>query len=81
MISTSMSAGDRLYHRQAGGGGYGDPYSRDPDAVSRDFKNGRVSLEAAGEDYGVVLDASSGSVNAQGTRALRAQSVRHGKDQ
>ena len=39
----------------AGGGGYGDPLTRDPQAVLRDVLNGFVSLEAAREDYGVVI--------------------------
>ena len=30
MISTTMRAGERMYHRQAGGGGWGDPLQRDP---------------------------------------------------
>ena len=81
MISTSMRAGDRLYHRQAGGGGYGDPYLREPDAVSRDFKNGRVSRDAAKQDYAVVLDEDKTSVNSEATRALRSQLPRDGKRQ
>src|SRR5207302_1149958 len=39
----------------AGGGGYGDPLTRDPQAVLRDVLNGFVSLEAARADYGVVI--------------------------
>ena len=39
----------------AGGGGYGDPMTRDPQAVLRDVLNGFVSLDAAREDYGVVI--------------------------
>ena len=73
MISTAMKAGDRLYHRQAGGGGYGDPYLRDPNAVARDFKNGRVSLKAAREDYGVVLDEVTASVKSDATQSLRSK--------
>src|ERR1700722_14037157 len=44
MISASMRAGDRLYRRQAGGGGHGDPYLRDPEAVSRDVRRARHDL-------------------------------------
>ena len=35
MISTTMAAGEVIYHRQAGGGGWGDPLERDPEAVAR----------------------------------------------
>jgi N-methylhydantoinase B len=38
-----------------GGGGYGDPFRRDPAAVLDDVLNGYVSLEAAQRDYGVVV--------------------------
>ncbi len=39
----------------AGGGGFGDPLTREPQAVLRDVLNGFVSLEAARADYGVVI--------------------------
>ena len=38
-----------------GGGGYGDPFARDPQRVLDDVVNGYVSSEAAASDYGVVL--------------------------
>jgi N-methylhydantoinase B len=38
-----------------GGGGYGDPFERDPQRVLDDVVNGYVSLEAAERDYGVVV--------------------------
>ncbi|HLW46954.1 MAG TPA: hydantoinase B/oxoprolinase family protein [bacterium] len=39
----------------AGGGGFGDPFTRDPAAVLRDVLNGFVSIDAARQDYGVVI--------------------------
>jgi N-methylhydantoinase B len=39
----------------AGGGGFGDAFTRDPQAVLRDVLNGFVTLDAAREDYGVVI--------------------------
>ena len=74
MISTTMTAGEVIYHRQAGGGGWGDPLERDPEAVARDVGNDKVSLAAARDQYGVVLDESL-SVNREATSALRAQRV------
>ena len=56
MISTAIVEGERIYHRQAGGGGWGDPLERDPEAVARDVRNRKVSIEAAREAYGVALD-------------------------
>jgi N-methylhydantoinase B len=41
-----------------GGGGWGDPLEREPELVLHDVVEGRVSLEAAREAYGVVLSGS-----------------------
>ena len=56
MISTTMRAGEVLYHRQPGGGGWGDPLERSPESVLRDVKNQKISLRSAREDYAVILD-------------------------
>jgi N-methylhydantoinase B len=53
-----------------GGGGLGDPLERDPAAVLEDVANGRVSLAAAAEIYGVKLLKLC--VDAAGTEAQRA---------
>ena len=71
MISTSMQANERIYHRQAGGGGWGQALERDPKAVARDVKNDKVSLEAARQDYGVVLDKNTLAVDEDATVSLR----------
>ena len=47
-----MQAGDRLIFSTAGGGGWGDPRTRDRNAVAADVKAGYVSPEAARRDYG-----------------------------
>jgi N-methylhydantoinase B len=39
-----------------GGGGYGDPRSRDPEAVLADVVEGYVSLQAARDLYGVAIE-------------------------
>jgi N-methylhydantoinase B len=41
-----------------GGGGYGNPFERDPQAVLDDVLNGYVTLEAAARDYGVVINCT-----------------------
>jgi N-methylhydantoinase B len=41
----------------AGGGGFGDPWERDPEHVRNDVLDGRVSREHADNAYGVVIDA------------------------
>jgi len=71
MISTSIKQGERIYHRQAGGGGWGNPLERSPAAVERDVRNGKVSLAAARRDYGVAIDEQTGKVDRAATRELR----------
>ena len=48
-----ISRGDLVSYRLSGGGGYGDPRERDPDAVRDDVADGYVSRAAAAETYGV----------------------------
>lgn len=53
-----------------GGGGFGDPRLRDPALVARDVAQGKVSVAAARDLYGVAFDAS-GNLDAAATVALR----------
>lgn len=55
------------------GGGYGDPLERDPALVLEDVLDEYVSLEHARQQYGVVIDETSWSVDAAATTALREQ--------
>ena len=71
MVSTSMSEDDVLYHRQAGGGGWGPASSRCPEQVAHDVRDGRVSIERAREDYRVVVEPQSFTVNQEETEKLR----------
>ncbi len=52
---TSLLPGDRVQLNLPGGGGYGDPFKRPPEAVLNDVVNGYVSIEAAERDYGVLI--------------------------
>ena len=69
---------DVVIMESAGGGGYGDPLGRDPEAVRADVLAGFVSAERAREGYGVVLD-ESGEVDEAATTAAResSRSTRH----
>ncbi|MET0852380.1 MAG: hydantoinase B/oxoprolinase family protein, partial [Candidatus Rokuibacteriota bacterium] len=49
-----IAAGERVRIMTGGGGGYGPPAERDPEAVRRDVSEGYVSAEAAQRDYGVT---------------------------
>lgn len=50
-----LNRGDTMTVLTPGGGGFGDPYLREPEAVLRDVVRGFVSIEAAERDYGVIL--------------------------
>jgi N-methylhydantoinase B len=61
-----------IYTQYAGGGaGCSDPKDRPAADVLRDVRNGKVSMEAARRDYGVVIDESNWTVKEEDTRALR----------
>lgn len=47
-----MTTGEGFYLDKAGGGGYGDPKKRDPEAIRRDLAEGYVTPEGAKKDYG-----------------------------
>ncbi|KAB1657765.1 hydantoinase B/oxoprolinase family protein [Pseudoclavibacter chungangensis] len=53
--SVPIEPGDSFVRPSAGGGGFGDPLERDPDAVLEDVIDGYVSVERAEADYGVVV--------------------------
>ena len=55
----TLEPGDILTIREAGGGGFGDPLTRPPQAVLADVLWGRVSVDAALRDYGVVIETAS----------------------
>jgi N-methylhydantoinase B len=64
-----LAPGEVLYMNWQGGGGYGDPLLRDPEAVARDVREFKVTARAAEEIYGVVL--ASGQADANATAARR----------
>jgi N-methylhydantoinase B len=66
-----LSAGDRVCCRAAGGAGFGDPLERDPELVLLDVLDGKVTGEAADNEYGVVLTQVP-AVDAAATRRRRA---------
>jgi N-methylhydantoinase B len=55
-----------------GGGGFGDPRTRDPNRVLRDVRDGIVSKAAAERDYAVAIAKDGRSVDEMRTKALRA---------
>jgi 5-oxoprolinase (ATP-hydrolysing)/N-methylhydantoinase A len=74
MFGALLQPGDVLHHRMAGGGGFGDPRGRDPRAVARDVHDDKVSIAAARDLYGVVVDRD-GELDLEATDALRRSLV------
>ncbi len=54
-----VRAGEVVRIRTTGGGGWGDPLDRAPDRVLADVVDGKVSIEGARDDYGVIVAALS----------------------
>ena len=50
-----LNAGDVVSLRMPGAGGYGDPKDRDLRSLLKDIRDGKVSLESAKSDYGVIV--------------------------
>ncbi|MGH2617817.1 MAG: hydantoinase B/oxoprolinase family protein [Thermomicrobiales bacterium] len=69
-----LPRGDTFTNESPGGGGWGDPFVRDPALVLADVRDGYVSPERAQQDYGVVITTRDGAlvVDEQATRAIRA---------
>ncbi|GAA3101211.1 hydantoinase B/oxoprolinase family protein [Pseudonocardia yunnanensis] len=70
-----LEAGEVLVNDTGGGGGFGDPFTREPESVARDVRNGFVSVQAAARDYGVVIDADTFTVDAAATARLRERAA------
>jgi N-methylhydantoinase B len=71
--AVELEPGDIQYVRFMGGGGYGDPLDREPEAVLKDVRLGLVSDEAATGIYGTVVDRQGDRVEVVATRDLRLQ--------
>ena len=54
----TLHEGDTYETITTGGGGYGDPLTREPERVLSDVKNEYVSVNAAKESYGVVISGT-----------------------
>ncbi len=59
-----------------GGGGFWEPFTRDPELVLDDVLDGFVSLESARVDYGVVIDPATLQIDQAATAARRAERPR-----
>ena len=71
-----IEQGEKARFLNAAGGGYGDPFEREPERVLDDVLRGFETLERARDAYGVVLSGSIDdedlAIDEAATRALRA---------
>ena len=67
----TIPARDAIRLSLPGGGGFGDPRRRDPQAVLDDVLDGLITAEEARRDYGVAIDRNGGLDLAE-TAKLRA---------
>ncbi len=70
----TVPGGDFIRLELPGGGGFGDPATRDPDQVASDVADGLISAEAALRDYRVAL-AADGTVDRAATARLRLEAA------
>jgi N-methylhydantoinase B len=69
----ALKPGDIVQVNMNAGGGYGDPFDRDPALVLGDVLDGYVTIPAARSDYGVVIHESGLNVDREATEKLRKQ--------
>jgi N-methylhydantoinase B len=72
-LTATIRRGEVFRHEMPGGGGWGSPLEREPWRVLKDVRNEFVSLASAREDYGVVIDAETWTVDETATARLRAE--------
>jgi N-methylhydantoinase B len=70
-----LNKGDVYDIKEAGGGGYGNPYERSVDKVLDDVLDELVSLKSAREEYGVVIDSETMKVDTAATNKLRGSEI------
>ena len=70
-VTTTVSADHLILTETPGGGGWGDPKTRDPEAVRLDVIEGLVSRERARDVYGVALAPDTLALDIEGTARLR----------
>ena len=70
-VSMDMHKNEVIRHEQAGGGGFGDPFRRDPELVAKDVFNEKITIEYAQREHGVVINPTTLKVDVKETTRLR----------
>jgi N-methylhydantoinase B len=66
-----IQPGDTVRVSTPGGGGFGDPFERDPEKVLRDVERGYYTVGQAQEWFGVVIDPGAMRIDSDKTAELR----------
>ncbi len=69
----NLKSGDVVRVQTNAGGGFGDPFERDPEWVLCDVLDRYVSIDSAHENYGVVIDPDRRVVDVEATTELRTK--------
>jgi len=75
VLVATLKTDDAFLIRGGGGGGYGDPLQRAIEEVEDDVRQGYVSIKAAAELYGVVVDPHTLVADRAATERLRGTCV------
>jgi hypothetical protein len=75
VFRAKVKAGDAFLLRSGGGGGFGSPLERPPERVAHDVGQGYVSIAAARDYYGVILDPGTLEIEEAATKRQREQLV------
>lgn len=68
---TRLMPGDVLIMGAAGGGGFGDPFTRDTQLVLSDVVDNYITIEEAKKQYGVVIKDNPPIIDIENTEKLR----------
>jgi N-methylhydantoinase B len=72
VLVAHLKAGDAFRLRSGGGGGHGPAFERPVAEVLHDVRQGYVSVAAASEHYGVVIDPTAMQIDEAATERLRS---------
>jgi N-methylhydantoinase B len=72
-FATVLRRGDVIQHEQPGGGGFGDPFARDPARVAADVRDEKITIAFARREHGVVIDPATLEVDGEATARARAE--------
>jgi N-methylhydantoinase B len=78
--TTDLLRGDVMTFQTCGGGGWGDPLDREPEAVLADVREGWVTVAGAERDYGVVVEQHEHELVLLGDETAAVREARRGAD-